>query len=79
MQLLHAGVLLLHTHVACVMMRLLSGCVCECRQQDKAVILASDGLWDVVSESEAVSVVKTSLGGGTAELKVRRHVTQNDR
>jgi serine/threonine protein phosphatase PrpC len=41
------------------------------RQQDKAVILASDGLWDVVSESEAVSAVSTSLGGSTAELKVR--------
>lgn len=45
-------------------------CGCACRQQDKAVILASDGLWDVVSESDAVSVVSTLLGGGsTGELK----------
>lgn len=40
-------------------------------QQDKAVILASDGLWDVVSKADAVSVVDTALGGGTAELKAR--------
>lgn len=32
--------------------------------------MASDGLWDVVSEADAVSIVDTALGGGTAELKV---------
>lgn len=39
------------------------------RRQDSAVILATDGLWDVVNETDACAIVDTALGGGNAALK----------
>jgi len=33
--------------------------------------LATDGLWDVVSEADAISIVATALGGSSAQLKAK--------
>ena len=40
-----------------------------CRLSDTAVIIATDGLWDVTTEAEAVQIVHTALDSN-AELKV---------
>ncbi len=40
------------------------------RREDRALILATDGLWDVVPAADAVLVVTTALGGGNEALKV---------
>lgn len=33
--------------------------------------MATDGLWDLVSEADAISIVATALGGSSAQLKAK--------
>ena len=47
----------------------LSGGLDTCRQGDTVLVLASDGLWDVMQPSDAITTVNKVLHAGNAALK----------